>query len=476
MKPKGKDIALIVALCVTAAAGIFVYLNRDYLKVIPIGCAYKAKALCAGLFVQGLPRQTIEAEDANFDPAFALMRASVDEKKKSVTCSLLGLGLFARTAMYFEGLGPVLLVHSGDEARLRAMALPPPAPPATNTAGLPWPRGEAALPLSISLYRRALDAAVDLAFAEPSASHLKRTRAVIVVHGGHIVAERYAKGIGADTRLLSWSIAKSFTNALVGILVRQGRLDIHKPAPVPVWRGAGDPRGAITTDMLLRMSSGLAWYEEYADHPINDVNQMLFAEPDAAAYAAAKSLAFKPDTRWSYSTGTTSIVMRIARDVIGSESDYLAFPRRELFDKIGMRSALFGSDASGNLLGAAYLYATARDYARFGLLCLHDGVWIGERILPERWMSYSTTPTPASPKGSYGAFFWLNRGSPGNPLDRDFPGMPTDLFYADGYQGQEIFVCPSLDLVAVRLGMTYDSNWDSAVFLAAIREALGPGA
>lgn len=138
-----------------------------------------------------------------------------------------------------------------------------------------------------------------------------------------------------------------------------------------------------------------------------------------------------------------------------------------------MRSAVFGTDAAGVLLGSSYLYATARDYARFGLLCLHDGTWQGERILPAGWMAYSSTATPASRQGNYGAFFWLNRGSPGNPADRELPGMPTDLYWADGYQGQQIFVCPSLDLVAVRLGMTFHGDWGAAAFLEGIRKALG---
>jgi CubicO group peptidase (beta-lactamase class C family) len=268
-------------------------------------------------------------------------------------------------------------------------------------------------------------------------------------------------------------MAKSFTNAMVGILARQSKLDIKAPAPVPEWSKPGDSRAGITTDMLMRMSSGLEWFEDYTDHPISDVNRMLFLEPDAAAYTARKKLAAKPDSVWSYSSGTTNIVSRIVRDTVGSEGEYLAFPYRELFGRIGMKSAVFGTDGAGVFVGSSYIYATARDYARFGLLYLKGGVWKGERILPESWVAYSTTPTPKAPKGEYGAFFWLNRGSAGKPSDCLFPGMPSDLFIADGYQGQEIYVCPSLDLVAVRLGMTWDGDWGEAAFLGALRKAIG---
>jgi CubicO group peptidase (beta-lactamase class C family) len=463
--------ALVALILVLVAATAWV--KREYIEELPIGCAFKAKALCAGLFVQGLPAETIEREDSGFDPAFGLIKARVDAARRSVTCSLLGLGLFSKTAVYIEGLGPVLL-SGRSEASLRALAPPPEAAPAADGAGLAWPAGDAEprgrLP---SLDSGALGAAVDEVFAERDPAHLKRTRAVLVVYEGRIVAERYAKGIARDTRLLSWSMAKSFTNAMIGILAREGKLDIHAPAPVPEWKGTKDPRGAITTDMLMRMSSGLAWEEDYTDHPVSDSNRMLFLEPDAAAFAASKPLAAAPDSRWSYSSGTTNIVSRIARDVIGSEAGYLAFPRKELFDRIGMRSAVFGVDSAGTLIGSSYLYATARDYARFGLLCLNDGTWLGERILPELWMAYSTTPTPAAPKGGYGAFFWLNRGSAGNAMDREYPDMPTDLFWADGYQGQQIFVCPSLRLVAVRLGMAWNSDWGSGAFLRGLRKAIG---
>lgn len=477
MKRKGKLTLAGLGLLIAIIA-IFAYAKREYIEQLPLACAFKAKTLCAGIFVQGLPQERLEAEDCGFDPAFSLVRAKVDEAKKSVTCSILGTGLFGQTAIYIDALGPVLLSGTS-EKKLRAIAASAPARAFGGAAGddAPWPKGEGSGALgdaaSSGMDRAALGAAVDAAFAENDSAKQKRSRAIVVVHGGRIVAERYAPGITKDTRLISWSMAKSFTNAMIGILAAQGRLDIRAKAPVPEWSKPGDPRAAITTDMLMRMSSGLEWFEDYTEHPISDVNRMLFLEPDAAAYAARKKLAAAPDSLWSYSSGTTNIVSRIVRDTVGSEAAYLAFPYRELFDRIGMKSAVFGTDGAGTFVGSSYIYATARDFARFGLLCLRDGVWEGERILPEGWMAYSTTPTKLAAKGEYGAFFWLNRGSPGKPSDRNFPGMPEDLYIADGFQGQEIYVCPSLDLVAVRLGMTWDGAWGEAAFLEGVRKAIG---
>jgi CubicO group peptidase (beta-lactamase class C family) len=308
--------------------------------------------------------------------------------------------------------------------------------------------------------------AINQTFVETDPKNPKRTRAVLVMVGGKIVGERYADGITPQTRLLSWSMAKSFTSALVGILVGQGRLDIHRPAPVPEWQAAGDSRAAITVDQLLRMSSGLEFQETYADKPVSDVNRMLFLEPDTAAYAASLPLIAKPDSEWNYSSGSTAIVSRVIRKTFGGDEAYYAFPYRTLFGPLGMASAEWGVDASGTYIGSSYIYATARDFARFGQLALHDGVWNGQRLLPEGWMTYATTPTPTDTKATYGAGFWLNA------KQLDYPEVPADLSYADGHNGQEIFFSPSLDLVAVRLGMTWEGDWGSKEFLITLTKAL----
>ncbi len=320
-----------------------------------------------------------------------------------------------------------------------------------------------------------LEKALDAAFAEPGSDKVRKTRAVVVVYDGRLVAERYAPGFDADMPLLGWSMAKSVTNALVGILVREGALDIHRPAPVPEWQGPDDPRRAITLDLLLRMSSGLAFEERY--DPLYDAVDMLYGSSDFAAFAADKSLAFEPDATWSYSSGTANIVARIVRRAAEERHDhYYDFLRRELFDRIGMTSALMEADSSGTFVGSSYCLATPRDWARFGLLYLQDGLWGGERVLPAGWVAYSTTPTEQAPRGEYGAFFWLNAGAPDNPANRLWPSAPRDTFAAKGYQEQAVIVIPSRKAVLVRFGATSRRTaWDTDRFIADVVAALPPG-
>jgi len=274
-----------------------------------------------------------------------------------------------------------------------------------------------------------------------------------VIRDGELVAERYAPGVGPETLLLSWSMAKSVTMALVGALVHDGRLTPAAPAPVPEWRHAGDPRAAITLDTLLRQSSGLAFDETYG--ATNDVSRMLFTQPDAGAYAAAMPLAFPPDTHWSYSSGTSNIIGRIVRDAFGGDlATMVDYANTELFDPAGMTSAFFEPDASGSFIGSSFAYMTARDWARFGELFRRDGVWDGRRLLPEGWVRYATTPTPAAPRGEYGAHWWLNAGPPGDPAARPWPAIPAEVYAARGHSGQWVAVVPSARLVVVRLGLT----------------------
>ena len=256
------------------------------------------------------------------------------------------------------------------------------------------------------------------------------TLAVAVMHHDRIVGERYGPETGPDTALISWSMAKSFTQALVGILVRQGRLDIHERADVPEWADPNDPRHPITVDQLLRMSSGLAFTEDYVDAGVSDVIEMLFGrgQQDMAAFAASFPLAEPIDTFWNYSSGTTNIVSRI----VGTHVDMPAFIQSELFDPLGMASATARYDGVGTFVGSSYVYATARDFLKFGRLYLRDE----PGILPEGWIDYAQTPTPAS-SGEYGAHWWT---------------APLGGFRAVGYEGQYLYVVPDLDLLVLRLG------------------------
>ena len=327
------------------------------------------------------------------------------------------------------------------------MALPAlPAQPAQT----PWPAaGWPTDPLPAGLDEARFASLIDQAFVTPD--DLGETWAVVVVHGGRLVFERYGVGRAADDTCRSWSVAKSITHALTGILVGDGRLDVFAPADAPEWRAAGDRRAAITLDQLLRMSSGLKFTEAYVPGEPSDVIEMLFGTgaADVAAFAASFPLAHAPDSFFSYLSGTTNIVCRALARVSGAPgAGFEAFMRERLFEPLGMASAVARFDGAGTFIGSSFVFATARDFARFGLLYLRDGIWRGRRILPEGWVDYARTPTFQQPDcvdGPYGAHWWLDLAGPGS-------------FSANGYEGQYIVVCPDRDLVIVRHGVTPEAN------------------
>ncbi|HXZ86716.1 MAG TPA: serine hydrolase [Myxococcota bacterium] len=304
-------------------------------------------------------------------------------------------------------------------------AAPFPAQPAgVDWPTRDWPRGE--LPRG---------------FREPEAPELGRTLALVAIWRGRLVLERYAPPTGPDAALVSWSVAKSVLHALVGVLVRDGKLDPHAPADLPAWRAPGDARAAITLEQLLRMRSGLAWREDYVDAQHSDVIEMLFGrgKDDVAAFAGAAPLAQAPDTGWCYSSGTSNLVAWLAGRAIGGGAEACAgFLRRELFARLGMASASARFDAAGTWIGSSFVFASARDFARFGLLYLRGGVWEGERVLSEGWVEHARRETPGS-AGEYGAHWWLPPGGEG-------------MLSANGYRGQYVFVAPARDVVVVRLG------------------------
>lgn len=314
-----------------------------------------------------------------------------------------------------------------------------------NTQGEAWPAPDWSQgPLEAGVDQANLQRLLDFAFSETVPEALGETHAFVAVHRGQLVAERYWRDYKASDTYPSWSMAKSITHALVGILVDQGKIDINAPADVPEWQGADDPRRLITLDQLLRMSSGLAFAEDYVDSGVSDVIEMLFGKgkADVAAYAAGRPVAHAPDTVWNYSSGTTNIVARCAARALGKSGEgFEAFMRSALLDKIGMHSAKPKFDEAGTFIGSSFCYCTARDFAKFGLLYMRDGRWNDEQILPKGWADYARTPTPTpddEPMG-YGAHWWLGICGP-------------DSFSANGYQGQYTVVVPSLDLILVRHG------------------------
>jgi len=465
-------IGILVIVC-----GLLLYLGitySPYLQQGPIGCGYKAKTLCSGIFVSNRSPQSIIEQDLSFHPLFNLIKTDVDFDKKEVEASLLGLA--KGKAIFIDKLGGILLSGTEEES-IRSWPVSIPKPQPLNPEEILWPNGDL-VPKSELLHEfnlSLLNKALDKAFEEPNPEQPRRTRAVVIVYQGNLIAERYAPNITKDTALIGWSMTKSITSALVGIRVKQGELDIHDPAPVPEWQKPDDPRRKITLDHLLKMNSGLEFDETYESDPLSDVNTMLFTKPDMGAFATSFPLASEPGIVWSYSSGTTMIISKILRHSFDDQEEYLSFPRKELFNKIGMRSAVLEPDASGTFAGASYGYATARDWARFGLLYLNNGIWNGESILPDGWVNYTTTPAPASDKGEYGAQFWLNKGTSEDPKDRKYPQLPRDAFFCLGHNEQSVTMIPSLQLVVVRLGMTTKGGWDLEEFIADIIHSLKNG-
>jgi len=466
-------VSLWIAVVIIIAVGIGVGWLTQRTGVI--GSGFVAKYICTSTFLSDRDPETAFAEEvrpANFLTAFSSY--SIDRQARSVTGNIYGL--FDLKAIYREGCGCSLVLGTTEEEMLAQKLVPPGFAEHRpyRRKNLPWPQGsEVADPIQVDgIDMAGIENALDAAFAEPGPDNLRKTRAVVVVHDGKLIAERYASGFHKDMPLLGWSMGKSVTNALVGILVKEGKLDIMQPAPVPEWQGADDPRKEITIDQLLRMSSGLAFEEEYK--PLADAIDMLFGSYDFAAFAASKPLEAEPDTKWHYSSGSVNIVARIVRQTVEKEYEYYySFLYEKLFDIIGMHSAVLEPDSSGTFVGSSFANATPRDWARFGQLYLQDGVWEGERILPEGWVTYTTTPTPGAPKGDYGAFFRLNTGNPDNPEDRRYPGSPRDVYEASGHQGQRVIIIPSKNIVLVRFGATHvKSAWDTDEFIQNVLAAV----
>ena len=308
--------------------------------------------------------------------------------------------------------------------------------------------------------------AIDEAFFEENPERPKNTLAILVVFEGQIVGEKYANGFDQKSRFSGWSMTKSLTNALVGILVKEGKLRLDQPAPVTEWQN--DERKQITLNNLMQASSGLDWNESYSTP--GAFHNMFIHSDDKGGYAATKKLRYPPGEVFQYSSGTTNLVSKIIRQTVG-DSAYYRFPYEKLFYKIGMHRALLEPDASGTFVASSYGYGSARDWARFGLLFLNDGVWNGERILPEGWVTYSTTPAASAPIGQYGAHWWLNAGAKDNLEQSYHPGLPQDEFGAEGFEEQFIYVMPSKKLIVVRMGISHH-GFDDVGLVQKITSAL----
>jgi CubicO group peptidase (beta-lactamase class C family) len=441
-----KWIAIALAVLIAALAGASIHFRPD--RAIRVATGYVAHNVCSKSFVSGLDPQAVFAEISDRGGIRRLrhvLRFDLDRTARTVDASTLGL--FRSRAAFHEGFGCVDMHGSNAPYLLKSDVA---ALKAKTPASLP----EIAGPAVVEPSDPALRAALDHAFEEPAAPPFRRTKAVVVVHDGKVIAERYAAGIGVDTPLLGFSMTKSVVNALIGILTQQGLVTPSMPAPIPEWRGAHDPRREIEVEHLMRMTSGLDLDETNSGF---DPSSRMYLEGDTAAYAVSTRMIAPSGTRWAYSSPTTQILARIVRDAVGGPEQTLAFAWRELFNPLGMRHVTLEFDASGTLQGSTYMLASARDWAKFGLLYLNDGMAGDKRILHPDWVDFCAAATLGT---DYGAGFWTNRSDYLYAKGRVQLGIPRDAFFASGDLGQRIIIIPSQRLVVVRLGDSVDPTGD----------------
>ena len=443
---RGRILFILKFLVLVFGLGILVFIR----EALPIISGYGCKILCSGVFVAGRTPESVIKDDLGSFP-LNLGTYTVDRADSSVTGSVLGMA--TRVALYRSGLGATL-VNGMTEETLKEQRVERIGLPAVRPDTVDWPMGDRVR----SGDTAGLGAAVGMAFGDGGARRTG-TRAVVVVYRGQIVAERYAPGFDRHTRLTGWSMTKGITNALVGILVNEGKLNIYQPAPVEAWQE--DQRSRITMEDLLHMESGLRWWEFYGGP--SDATRMLFKEKDMGTYAIGSEVRNLPGKVFNYSSGTANILSAIIRKTV-ADSDYYRFPYEQLFYKTGMYSAILEPDAGGTFVGSSYCYATARDWARFGLLYLQDGVWNGQRILPKGWVDFTRRGDPET-GNSYGALWWLNEGL-------RHPKLPADCYSCEGYEGQYIWVIPSKDLVVVRMACEHGRRLNPDSFVPAVMGAL----
>lgn len=420
--------------------------------MIPIGTGYAAKKMCSCHFVAGRSQASIQADDLRTSP-LNLTKTIIDEKAKTATATLLGLG--AKTAIFKKNLGCILL--DGKDDHNVQLNLPEVRP---NMAA-EWPIGE-----TVSTRRMegvdypALEKAVNSIFDPSGNMDSIKTRAVVVIHKDSLIAEKYANGFDKDTEILGWSMNKSITSTLVGILAKEGKMSLTDDHLYEKWT---DERSKITLNDLLQMQSGLKFEENYAD--VSDVTKMLFMNEDIVKGIVNNPLDTAIGKKWYYSSGTTNLVAGLIRKQFPTLEEYLKFPHERLFRKLGMHSMVWETDESGNYIGSSYGYATPRDWGKFGLLYLNEGNWYGEQIVDTSWVNFTRQPAEHS-GGIYGGHFWHNHHHAA------YKDVPTDLYSCNGFEGQFVYIIPSKDLVVVRMGLNQGNEYDANGFLRDVIAAL----
>jgi hypothetical protein len=425
---------------------------------LPIITAFAAKGMCSSVFLAGKSPERVAAEDLSFFP-ISLAKCKIDYEEKSVTAKVLGLA--KRKVVFREGLGAVIVLEK-PEKELMADFFEIPDPGYSQDT-IPWPLGDVlpeALPEGVE-YKK-LNAILDEAIDKPGEEPFKKTLGVVVVYDNELIGENYLDGYDAWTKFHSWSMTKSVTGAMAGALVQEGRLDIKASADIPEWDGDG--RKNITVENILHMSSGLEWVENY--FTISDATVMLMQSDDMIASVTGCELAHEPGSFWNYSSGDANLLSGLIKNAIGNQEEYHGYAYTRLFHRIGMLNTMVETDASGLFVASSYSYGSTRDWARFGLLFLNNGIFERDTVLTREWVEYMRTPAPAS-NGQYAGTFWLKEPDVENAL----VDVPDDLYFADGFLGQRVYIIPSKKLVVVRMGYSL-SNFSVNDFLRDIIASL----
>ena len=428
-----------------------IYYGFETYPKLDLISGFSAKSVASGHFLDNRSIDLIAKTDNDID-MIDLAKNEINDAEKFATASVYGLK--KRKAIYREGLGATLVNGDFDETK---SYLIPKRQRLHNDLAFPYGNKEPENYIFDNIDYKKLNAAVENAF-DRKGELKKRTRSVLVIYKDKIIAEKYDTGFTKNSKILGWSMTKSLTATYFGILQKQINFDINKQLTFSEWQN--DARKNISINDLLHMNSGLEWEEDYGK--ISDATKMLFQAEDMTKPQIDKKQVGKPNNTWNYSSGTTNLLSGILRKQFKTHQEYLDFWYSSLIDKIGMNSMIIEQDMAGNFVGSSYGWATTRDWAKFGLLYLHKGNWNGEQIFDESWAKYVSTPTNNS-KGQYGAHFWLNAGG-------RYPDAPKDLYSANGFQGQRIFIFPSNDLVIVRMGLKEEEGFDFNGFL---REVLG---
>jgi len=428
---------ILFTLILIVLVAYFTYLKPNFQVVN----GYAAKNLCSCVFVAGHEEKAVKEIDLGFS-FIAMANTSVDYQSKSTTSDMWGL--VPRKAVYRDGIGCVL-VNELSETELLSQTFQPTFSKYDSLEN--WFEFPDSLAILSDEQSEELQMVINEAMKNDEEKTIN-TRALVVLHKGQLVGESYEEGYTKDSRLLGWSMTKSITSTMAGLLIRDGKFALETPAPIASW--SGTPKEGITYQNLLQMSSSLEFEEEYGSY--SDANKMLWISDTMGVVTVGKSLIADPGEKWYYSSGTTNLLMLLMRQYFDSQEAYWDYLNQELFNRIGANSFIIEPDAAGNFVGSSFGWATARDWARVGQLYLNNGNWAGEQILAESWVEFvQQSPDDPESKDVYGGQFWLNKVH---------PGMPEDSYFMNGFHGQRVIIIPSKELVVVRLGVDYNGSFD----------------